>query len=137
MRAPTSLIAVLALVALAGCGGDPEAEASAAVAAYVDALRAGDAEAVCELLTEAELADLEAAGSCTDVFERAFSVLDEEGVRIPEYEIANVTVNGDSGEATLIAAATEEVLPLARENGEWLLAGSTSLAQIHPDDPLP
>jgi hypothetical protein len=130
-------IAVAAL-ALGGCGGAGDEDAvRASVDAYIAALRAADADAVCARLTDAELADLDASGGCEGVFSAGFELYEEEGVVIPEYEIAAVEADGDSAEATLVGGSTEAVVPLAREDGEWKLAGSTALSDFHPDDPIP
>ncbi len=131
------LLATLSLAALGGCGDDPEAEARAAVEAYVEALEAGDPDRVCSLLTQAELDDLEVSGSCRDVYTGGFKLLEDERVEIPDYEISNVIVDGDRGQVALAAETTAEIVPLQKEDGEWKLAGATSLDQIHPDDPLP
>ena len=145
MRRLITLVSLAALVlgALGGCGwGDSddgesdEAAVEATVDAYVAALRDGDPEAVCELVTQAELDDLAVTGSCVETFAAGFDLLGEQGVEIPEYEISGVVVDGDRGEATLVSGTTEEVVPLAMEDGEWKLAGATSIDQFHPDDPL-
>ncbi len=60
-------------------------------------------------------------------------LLAEKDVEIPDYEITDVSVDGDSAEATLHADATENVVPLVLEDGEWKLRGATALSQIHPD----
>jgi ketosteroid isomerase-like protein len=131
------LTLAFALVALAGCGDDHEADVRAAVEDYVAALRAGDTERVCSLLTEAELADLDVSTSCKEVFSDGFALLDEQGVEIPDYEIADVTVDGDRAEATLVSGSIDTAVPMAKEDGEWKLAGATTIDQFHPDDPIP
>ena len=128
----------LALIALAGCGGSgDEDEASDALAAYVDALRDGDAEAACDLLAEPALDDLEQSGGCELVLGKGLALAEDHGVTIPDYEITDVHVDGDHGEATLVSDATDDVVPLVREAGEWKLEGATALQQFHPDNPLP
>ena len=140
-KLPLALLASAAALAFSGCGsnssGDDEAKAQATVEQYLDALRAGDAEAVCALLSEAELADLEAAGSCGEVLTQGLAVIAEEEVEIPEYVIGDVVVDGEEAEVRLASDATDEMVPLAKEDGEWKLTGTTALDQFHPDDPLP
>jgi hypothetical protein len=132
-----SLIAVAAL-AVGGCGGSGDDDAvREAVDGYVAALRAADPEAVCALLTEVKLADLERSGSCAQVYGRGFALLAEEGVEVPAYEITAIEVDGDGAEATLVSGSTEEIVPLAMEGGEWKLAGATAFGDFHPDDPIP
>ncbi len=136
-----ALLATAAALAFSGCGSDSssgdEAEVQATVEEYLDALRAGDAEAVCALLSESELADLEVAGSCSEVLTQGLAVVAEEEVEIPEYVIGDVVVDGEEAEVRLASDATDETVPLAKEDGEWKLTGTTSLDQFHPDDPLP
>jgi ketosteroid isomerase-like protein len=136
-----SLLATTCALSLAlaapGCGGSEEDAATEAVESYLEALRAGDPDAVCSLLTQAELDDLDVTSSCRDVYAAGFELLAEQGVEIPEYEISEVVVDGERAEATLTAAATDEAVPLAKEDGEWKLAGVTSIDEFHPDDPLP
>jgi len=115
-----------------GCGGD-EPSPEAALESFVDAIRDGDAPAACELLAEQALADLDVAGSCAEVMGEGMDLLAEKDVEIPDYEITDVTVDGDSAEATLRADATEDVVPLVLEDGEWKVSGATALSQIHPD----
>jgi hypothetical protein len=132
-----TLIAVAAL-AVGGCGGSGDEDAvREAVDGYVAALRAADPNAVCALLTEAKLADLELSGSCAEVYGRGFELLAEQGVEVPSYEIAEVEVDEDTAEATLVSGSTEEVVPLAMEGGEWKLTGATAFGDFHPDDPIP
>jgi hypothetical protein len=131
------LIAVAA-IAVGGCSGSgEEAAVRETLDAYVAALRAADPDAVCALLTEGELADLERSGSCVEVFTQGFELVAEAGVEVPEYEITEVEVDGDTATATLVSGSTEEVVPLANEEGEWRLAGATSFGDFHPDDPIP
>jgi hypothetical protein len=149
VRSPTvnRLAGIASLAVVLGIGGcawgedadapaDDEAAALEAVQDYVAALADADPAAVCALLTQAELDDLEVTSSCREVFAHGFELLREKRVEIPEYEISGVVVDGDRGEATLRSEATDEVVPLAREDGQWKLAGSTSIDQFHPDDPL-
>jgi hypothetical protein len=130
--------AIAVLLVLAGCGGSSEEDAvTDAVAEYVDALRDGDADAACDLLAQPALEDLDVSGGCALVLGKGLALAEREGVTIPDYEITDVQVDGDHGEATLVSAATDDVVPLVREEGEWKLEGATALAQFHPDNPLP
>lgn len=146
MSRPTVLILVVALAPLAlfGCGGgddppdaDEETAAREAVVGYLDALRGGDADEVCSMLTDSELHDLEVPTSCREVYTEAFALLDEKGVELPEYDIGAVVVDGDHAEARLTSEATDVTVPLAKEDAVWKIAGTTSIAQFHPDNPLP
>ncbi len=142
MTRSLSLILILALLpsALAACGGDDTDEQTAvreAVVGYLDALQGRDADAVCSKLTDAEIRDLEVSSSCREVYAEAFTLLDENGVELPAYEIEDVSIDGDRAEVRLVSEATDVSVPLAREGGAWKLAGTTSLAGFHPDDPIP
>ena len=124
------------LAAPAGCGGGGEPGPEATVEAFVGALRDGDADAACGHLDARTLHDLEVSGSCEEVLGKGFRLFAEEGVEIPDYEIGNVTVDGDEAEATLSSEATEHDVHLLREDGSWKLDGATALAGLHPDSPL-
>jgi hypothetical protein len=127
----------LALCALVGCGDDSEGDVRTAVEDYVAALEAADPDAVCSLLTQAELDDLAVSTSCEEIFSDGFALLDEQRVEIPDYEISEVSIDGEHAEATLVSGSIDTVVPLAREDGEWKLAGATTIDQFHPDDPIP
>lgn len=142
-----SLLAALAVAgALGGCGGQgasttgatasDQAEVRAAVESYLGALRAGDADGVCDLLTRRELQDLDAAGSCAEIMGRGLALIEENGVELPDYELSQISIDGDRAESRLVGGSTDEVIPLTREDGEWKLEGTTSLDQFHPDEPL-
>ncbi len=146
MLRATALILVLALApsAVIGCLGSddpPDADertaAREAVVGYLDALQGGNAEEVCSMLARSEIRDLEVPTSCSEVYTEAFALLNEKGVQLPEYDIGAVTVDGERAEARLTSDATDVTVPLAQEDGVWKLAGTTSIAQFHPDDPLP
>jgi hypothetical protein len=138
------LVLVLAPSALVGCSGSdnpPDADertaAREALVGYLDALRGGDAEEVCSMLTQSEIQDLDVPTSCREVYTEAFALLDEQGVQLPVYDIGAVTVDGERAEVRLTSEATDVTVPLAKEEGVWKLAGTTSIAQFHPDNPLP
>jgi hypothetical protein len=121
----------------AGCGGGgSEAGPEATVEAFIGALRDGDADAACAELDARTLDDLEASGSCEEVLGKGFRLFADEGVEIPDYEIGDVTVDGDEADVTLSSEATEDDVHLLREDGSWKLDGATALAGLHPDSPL-
>jgi hypothetical protein len=132
------LLALCAVTILwAGCGSDDEDGVRTALGEYVAALRAGDAQAACSRLSADELAELDRAGSCEEVFSAGFELFEEEGVEIPDYEVSAVEIDGTAATATLTSGSTEESLPLVREGGEWKLDGGTSFGDFHPADPIP
>jgi len=134
------LAALAALAVASGCGSDDggeEAEVRAALETYLAAIREGDAKAVCDGLSEAQVKELDRAGSCRKIFSEGLALIEEQGVEMPEYEIADISADGDSAQATVTAAATDLQLPLERENGEWKLSGTMTFDQLNPDDPLP
>lgn len=133
-RLVTVLVAALALAA-AGCGDD-EPTPEAALESFVQAIREADPSAACDLLGDQALTDLEVAGSCEKVMGEGMDLIAEKDVEIPDYEITDVSVDGDTAEATLRSDATNAVVPLVREDGEWKLKGASALSQIHPDSPL-
>jgi hypothetical protein len=138
------LAAALVPFVIAGCGGGDdapdggeEAAVREAVVGYLDALRGGDPDDVCSMLTKTELQDLETPTSCTDVYTEAFALFDENDIEVPEYDIEAVTVDGENAKARLVSAETDVTVPLAKEDAAWKVAGTTSIAGFHPDNPLP
>jgi len=125
-----------ALALTAGCGSEQESGPEATVQAFVDALRERDAGAACEQLDARTLADLEVSGGCEEVLGAGLELFADEGVEIPDYEIGEISVDGDTAEATVTAATTDDVIQLVQEEGEWKLDGATALAGLHPDSPL-
>jgi ketosteroid isomerase-like protein len=122
---------------MAGCGTDDDEAIRAAVDDYVAAIQEGDAPAACDQLSEDELAELDQSGSCEEVFEAGFELFSAEGVEIPDYEVAEIEVDGETASATVESGSTDETMPLIREDGNWKLDGATSFGDFHPDDPIP
>jgi len=131
-----ALAAGCALALTAGCGSEEQSAPEATVEAFVEALRESDAGAACEQLDTRTLDDLEVSGGCEEVLGAGLELFADEDVEIPDYEIGEVSVDGDTAEATLTAEATDDVIKLVQEDGEWKLDGATALAGLHPDSPL-
>jgi hypothetical protein len=128
---------MLLAVPLAGCGdgdGGPAAPSSPeeAVAAYVQAQRAGDGDRICELYSEAYLDVIEGeGGSCED---QAGELSDE--WREERRDLLDVE---DAGGGRAIATITCEdptasdcSLPLVEEDGGWKVDSG-----LHPNDGEP
>jgi hypothetical protein len=117
-----AMIAAIAALATAGCGGDdepsPVEEARAAAEEFVTAIEAGDFDAACAALTD-ELAAQLGGDGCS---EQIGSVAGEEGE--VSIEITNVRVSGPKGVAETEvrrpgAGAQESSFDLVEHEGAW------------------
>ena len=129
-------IALFAVIPM-GCGGDEDADdAEAALSTYVEALRDGDAAAACDHVAAATIEDLGSVESCERVFTTGFELSEERDSQIPDLEVGDVSVDGDTATATIESNGADQEVTLVREDGEWKLEGATALSQFHPDAPL-
>jgi hypothetical protein len=133
--------AVVAGLALAGCGGGSGAGAGGqvsdpaavhtAVAAFTKAFGAGDGKAACTLMTPAaQAAFLKRVKSLTpvkDCAEAIAAVHGEAGAQVniafADATVGNVKVTGGSATATLTASGHSAVAKLAKQGGAWKLTG--------------
>jgi hypothetical protein len=126
-RAPTALLAALALI-VPGCGGaDPEET----VRQFFEAIVEQDGEGACDQLSEELRADIEQAPAaratgrtCADVMELAAGLNPELGTEdVEELEI-EVEEDGDRAVATLQnpLVGREETIDLVQVDGEWRIS---------------
>ena len=131
-RRPLTLVAIAALIAFAGCGGDDEASSPAgAVRAYNDAVADGDGERACGYLDPAAQEELrqstqgEARKSCREIIELLAAFYDDATKkRLRDARVA-ATTEGDRAAARLRSPGAlggpeqEQTLELRRVDGEW------------------
>jgi hypothetical protein len=126
-RAPTVLLAALALL-IAGCGGSDPDEA---VREYLDAIVDQDGEAACEQLTDELRTDIEDAPavratgrSCADVMELAAGLNPDLGADDVEDLDIEVEEDGDQASATFEnpLVGREETIDLVEVDGEWRIS---------------
>jgi hypothetical protein len=143
VRTAAVLAALALVVVLPACGGGSHANTSTTVAAtgtaeqqvrhalhaYVRAIAAGDAPAVCAMLTDAaRKATATKTGPCETSLATAFRQLGG-AVSLRElaarYKVAKVTVHGDTA---VVTTADPEQTPveLVRADGAWKLQNATA-----------
>ena len=129
-RGPRLVVLALALLvglSLAACGGpDPEEE----MAAIEDvAIGYGESEgaAACDFLSASALDQLGGESGCTREFET---------VPAAEFDILDVTVDGETGTASVenVDSGMEIELEFVKEDDEWKISTFTGLDQIAPPD---
>lgn len=121
-----ALLAAIAALAVAGCGGDdepkPEEEAGAAAEEFATAMESGDFEAACGALTD-ELVTQLGGDQCS---EQITSIAGEGGE--VSIEVTNVRVSGPKAVAETEvrrpgAGAQESSFDLVDSEGSWKVAG--------------
>lgn len=119
------LLAVLAAFAAAvgalACGGSDEDQIRDTLKSYTQAYLDSDPEAACEHVTEAALESLGGGGSCAETLQLAVTQPEATEQLLEDFEVIEVTVDGDSATATVSTAQGEEEVALVRENGDWLI----------------
>ena len=147
-RRHTTLVAIAALTAFAGCGGDDAASSPAgAVRAYNDAVADGDGERACGHLDPAAQEELrqstqgEARRSCRETIELLAAFYDDATKkRLRDAKVA-ATSEGDRAAARVKSPAglggpdREQTLELRRADGDWKIV-SLGIA-IEPVPPAP
>lgn len=118
------LIALLAVLALAGCGGSdpmPEEEVRETLRTFATSVEERDAEQLCGILDPELLEGLTGQGlPCAVAMERQFFT----SVRSPKLEVGKVTVDGDTATAAVKTSAAgqpsaDATLNLRRVEGSW------------------
>ena len=117
-RAPIAV--VVALVALAGCGGDDDEQSAQDVArSYVEARNQGDAAKVCELYSQQLIASLKTSDCVAFVKEQTSGAA-------TDLTVVKVSEHGDRATATIQASNTgvaNAIAPievqLTKQDGEW------------------
>lgn len=126
-RAPTALLAALALFA-PGCGGS---EPEDTVRQFFEAIVEQDGDRACEQLSEELRTDIEQAPAaratgrtCADVMELAAGLNPELGTEDVEDLAIEVKEDGDRAVATLQnpLAGREETIDLVQVDGEWRIS---------------
>jgi hypothetical protein len=114
---------------MAGCGDGPAEEnmgaAQEAAESYVQALRDGDAEAACEMLSRGALTQLEdqADAPCPEALTDALGADGPAGEGLDDLRVTDVNVAGDVATATINGGPGGRITnQMVREGGEWKLA---------------
>lgn len=113
-------------VALGACGGGDDGAEGAREAAerYVDALKEGDGEAACEVLTSGAVEELEdsADAPCAEAITGALGATGS-GDDLSEMRVTEVNAAEDVATATIVGGPTGRLTSeLTHEDGEWRLA---------------
>jgi hypothetical protein len=128
-RRTLGLGAILALLAVAGCGGgsdaDPDQQQVGTVAKqYLEAVADEDWTAVCETRSQKERDEAEDfAGSCERVMERAFRDIPRDS--FDGARLGDIRIDGDTAEVDVYQRGRDEIsltLTAVRERGgDWRL----------------
>jgi hypothetical protein len=131
---------VVALVALAGCGGSEESppadsdreQIEATIGAYFEAMGEGDGEEACSHLTSSARKNLVTASgksSCEEAIELIGEAADahpEQGERLSQVRVLRATIDGVKAEATIKAGDRQgdAPVPLEKTDDGWKVAGT-------------
>lgn len=147
-RVPALSVSILLALSLAACGGDDAGSTStgtqatapasggsererarAAVESLYSAIRDGDAEEVCDSLTEAGQRQVAAGGlggksdSCADAFQKFLDAAERQGgLNLTlKAKVEKVRVDGDKAVATVSFGGPGRTgpVPLVKQGGEW------------------
>jgi hypothetical protein len=119
-----SIAAIVALTALAGCGGgDDEQSARDVARSYVEARNQGDAAKVCELYSQQLIASLKTSNCVAFVQEQTTGTA-------TDLTLLKVSENGDHAKATIQARANGQIanaiapieITLTRDDGDWRIS---------------
>jgi hypothetical protein len=136
---------VVALVALAGCGGSDESPAGsdreqieATISAYFAAMGEGDGDEACGHLTSSARQNLATAmgkSSCEEAIELIAEAAesDPEGRKaLSKVRVLRATIDGVKAEATIKAREDEapRPVPLEKTDDGWRVAGTSSGVQF-------
>jgi hypothetical protein len=130
--------AIIAALAMAGCGGGGEEKGPsprAVVESFAKAFGAGDGERACDLLTKAaqkafiaRVQPLTGADDCPAAIEK---LVDAAGGSVSKAyasaKVDQVKISGSKATATLTAEGGATTVALAKEDGDWRLTGVPGL----------
>jgi hypothetical protein len=112
-------VAIAASLGLAACAGDDERAVEDRVHALYDAFAAQDARRACASLTASARRDVAEPGrGCAPTLWAALeAALPDAGM--PEVEVTDVAVDGDTAEARVLLRGVRSRVGLVREGGDW------------------
>lgn len=121
------LVALLASSALVACGGDDEEDDQQAVEEVALGYGESDGAEACEFMSASALDQLGGESGCTEQFE---------DVPPAEFEVQEVTVDGDSATASVENVESEQVIELefVNEDDEWKLSSFPGLETVAPPE---
>jgi hypothetical protein len=119
-------VALIALLALTGCGplGDSdEDEAGEVLTDLVEARNQGEFGTVCDLLSSAALANFRRAGvGCEQTLRRRFGAGTTTTIRIDEVRVKGDVATVDATVSQVGGAGRAQTYRLVKEDGEWKFA---------------
>jgi hypothetical protein len=121
MRGSFIMLAGLAMVAAAGCGGSSEEDdARDAVKEYVEAIADGDEKKVCDTLAENTRKQFdESKIKCEDAYKNFGKALNtEQKDKLKDLD-PKVKIDGDEASTKVDEPPFEGTLRLKKEDGEW------------------
>jgi ketosteroid isomerase-like protein len=119
----TALACLFALALAAGCGESESEQAREVVQDYADARESGDFEAVCELLSESLINELQTDDCPAFIAEQTAGADGAETI-----DVVDVRTSGDTATADLDVSSGSEGpsrigLRLEQQDGEWRITG--------------
>jgi hypothetical protein len=123
------LSVLLAVLALAGCGGggsDEPSNPEATVQAYLNALADNEGEEACGFLTpdiRRQIVEQAGSPSCPEAVADFNEFLGEDADLLKDAVVDDVVVRGDSASANVTGVVADSVeVELERIDGEWRIA---------------
>jgi ketosteroid isomerase-like protein len=125
----TAIAALLATVALAGCGGESDKEKiQSTVRDYFTAFASGDYEKACSQLAEQtreQLVEAARVKDCSTALQRGAQRAQVERFRgkLRDVSVASVTVHDNTATAKVRALGVTTEIPLTKEGDSWKVQG--------------
>ena len=126
----TAATAVLAAVALAvaGCGGDDEADVRETLDRYVKAIQGSDYQTICDdIFSQRLIEKLRGVNlPCETALQRGFAEVER-----PTITVKSVKIDGDNASAVARSDAanqepSEDTIRLSKEDGKWKIVALSS-----------
>jgi hypothetical protein len=126
VRCVLTILLAVSAVTVTACGQSEEDKAKSSVQDYLSAVRDGDGNKACGLVTAATKKRIERSGRpCPDTI----SSLNQGAGKtlltaLKDAKVQNVKVNGDTGTAQIKLRGLTQTVSLHKEDGKWKLQSS-------------
>ena len=132
MPRPVAVLTLVALLALAGCGGraSDKKEVEKTVKGVYDAIADKNAKKVCNSISEKgkrEISNTATQGgkkqSCEQVFSIGLAFAGDQLADAKNVKVTDVEVDGDKAKAAVNLKNRKSEIGLVKEDGDWKLSG--------------